>query len=162
MVIQWLRCDRRYDLISALYPNSYSVTFKNEDGTILDQQNNIPYLSEITYKGATPIKPNPEDGYVYTFSGWDKSLVVTEGDMIFVAQYSKTKANYFVQYLDYDDSLLYKVTTNNKTDAFVYLDEKPSRFPSNNLQYCFKLWGKIKDSGGEIIYKVLMIAVTLV
>ena len=65
----------------------YSATFKNDNGALLDYQYPVYYGDTLTYQGETPVKPNPVSGYVYTFTGWDKDLIVT-GDMEFIAQYS--------------------------------------------------------------------------
>ena len=76
------------ELVAAWELISYRVTFKNDDGTVLDTIDNVHYGDTVTYNGVTPIKPNQEEHYVYSFKGWDKDLVVT-GDMEFIAQYDK-------------------------------------------------------------------------
>ena len=40
---------------------NYRVTFKNDDGTVLEVVDNAHYGETVTYSGETPIKPNPED-----------------------------------------------------------------------------------------------------
>lgn len=77
----------------------YRVTFKNDDGTVLEVIDNVHYGETVTYSGDTPIKPNPEEHYVYTFTGWDKDLLVT-GDMEFVAQYNAEYTPFQEVYLD--------------------------------------------------------------
>ena len=104
----------------------YVATFYNDDGTILDQQDNVHYGEQLTYQGETPVKPNPEDHYIYTFTGWDKELTV-DGDMVFIAQYSKEYAPYEERYLDTEGNVIYqrffatdnsrKITFNNKEVA---------------------------------------------
>lgn len=84
----------------------YVAIFYNDDGTILDQQDNVHYGDRLVYQGETPAKPNPEDHYVYTFAGWDKELTV-DGDMVFTAQYSREYAPFEERYYDYADNLLY-------------------------------------------------------
>lgn len=83
----------------------YTATFLNEDGTVLELQENVHYGESLSYQGEVPVKPNPEDHYVYTFTGWDKALSV-DGDMVFTAQYSKEYAPYEERYIDYDNTVL--------------------------------------------------------
>lgn len=83
----------------------YTATFFNDDGTVLDNQENVHYGDQLTYNGETPVKPNPEDHYIYTFKGWDKELTV-KGDMAFTAQYDKVYAPYEEKYFNYDNTLL--------------------------------------------------------
>ena len=78
---------------------NYRVTFKNDDGTVLEVIDNAHYGETVTYSGETPIKPNPEDHYLYSFKGWDKDLVVT-GDMEFIAQYNEEYTPFQEVYLD--------------------------------------------------------------
>ena len=93
-------------LVASWKAIDYVAIFYNDDGTILDQQDNVHYGDRLTYQGETPVKPNQEDHYVYSFTGWDKELTV-DGDMVFTAQYSKEYAPYEEKYFNYDGTLLY-------------------------------------------------------
>lgn len=84
----------------------YTATFLNDDGTVLDLQENVHYGDQLVYQGADPEKPNPEDHYLYTFTGWDKALTV-DGDMVFTAQYNKEYAPYEERYLDAEGNMIY-------------------------------------------------------
>ena len=84
----------------------YVAVFKNEDGTVLETLDNLHYGDQLTYHGETPVKPNPEDHYVYTFDGWDKPLTVVD-NMEFIAQFKADYAPYEEKYYNYDDTLLY-------------------------------------------------------
>ena len=86
---------------------NYRAVFKNDDGTILDTIEGLHYGDSITYSGETPVKPNPEEHYIYTFDGWDKDLVVT-GDMELVAQYKKEYTPYEEKYLDASGNIHYQ------------------------------------------------------
>ena len=85
---------------------NYRVVFKNDDGTVLETIENAHYGDTVTYSGETPIKPNQEEHYIYTFSGWDKDLVVN-GDMEFIAQYNKEYTPFQEIYLDANGGTLF-------------------------------------------------------
>ena len=129
----------------------YVATFLNDDGTVLETLENVHYGDQLVYSGETPVKPNPEDHYLYTFTGWDKSLTVT-GDMVFTAQYSKEYAPYEEKYYNYDDTLLYsrfmtaemnsvkeaKVTWKNKTMSIsegARFEAEDAEFPNGIEKY---------------------------
>ena len=138
----------------------YVAIFYNDDGTILDQQDNVHYGERLAYQGATPVKPNPEDHYLYTFTGWDKELTV-DGDMVFTAQYSKEYAPFEERYLDAEGNVIYnrfirdegslmKLTFNNQELATIdgqYRLEAEDGLLSNGIQIC----ASNNASGGKAI-----------
>ena len=69
-------------------PTSYTVKWKNYDGTVLDEQD--------VMKGETPSHPNitptkPADAnYVYTFSGWSPELSPVTADTSYTAQFTSS------------------------------------------------------------------------
>lgn len=83
--------------ITALFErtvNSYSVTFRNEDGTPL-QQSDWEYGALPTYNGETPVKEATDD-YSYTFAGWDKTITNVTGNVTYTATYTPTARTYTV------------------------------------------------------------------
>ena len=131
----------------------YTATFVDEDGKILYTIENVHYGDVVTYGGEEiPDKPYPKDHYVYSFSGWDKELVIT-GDMTFTAQYTKVKSAYFAKYLDYDGTILYKISTNNYDEALSYLSQTPKRGAYRGFQYSFKSWELVKGTSDAIVYQ---------
>lgn len=69
--------------------NSYTVTFKNYDGTVLDSKK-WQYGTTPSYSGTTPEKPFDEaNGKAYTFTGWSPSVASVTGDATYTAQFNE-------------------------------------------------------------------------
>ncbi len=92
----------------------YTVTWKDEDGTVLETDENVVFGTKPSYDGPVPLKPADAE-YTYDFSGWDKdtSAKVT-GDITFTAVYTSSvrvyRYNLFVGGIE--------ITSLNKDDVF--------------------------------------------
>ena len=64
----------------------YTVVFKNWNGAIISTE--TYHWGDSVTAPTNPIRPYDED-YIYTFAGWDKSIVSCNGDAIYTATYSK-------------------------------------------------------------------------
>jgi len=84
--------------------NEYTVTFQNEDGTVL-QSGQVAYGETPVYTEETPTKP-ADDQYTYTFADWDKEIVAVTGDVTYTATYSTTTNTYTVTWVDEDGTVL--------------------------------------------------------
>lgn len=76
--------DAVYEATQTKHPILYQVTW-NLGGYVKTSM--VPYLSLPSFNG-TPIKA--PDSYLYTFEGWDPTIVPIVGDVIYTARYSKT------------------------------------------------------------------------
>ncbi len=84
-------------IITAEYTiNSYTVTFKDYDGTVIETQT-IDYGNSAT-------APNDPTRAGYTFSDWDKTFDNITGDLIITAEY--TINSYTVTFKDYDGTVI--------------------------------------------------------
>ncbi len=72
----------------------YTVTFQNEDGTVLSKEQ-VAEGDTAIYTGTPPAKPCDED-YHYTFAGWDKALTGIVTETVITAQYI-AEAHTFVE-----------------------------------------------------------------
>ena len=79
----------------------YTITWLNWDGTpIEDADGNeinytVPYGTMAEYLGTNPTKPM-DDGYTYTFIGWDPALAPVTGNATYTAVYAETPRKYTV------------------------------------------------------------------
>ena len=111
--------DATYTATFSSSVNSYTVTWKNYDGSILEIDNNVAYGSTPSYDGATPTRANA-DGFSYTFSGWSPSLSAVRNDATYTATYSQIKigVNLTITYSLYNPKTnrLIETYTNEPTD----------------------------------------------
>ena len=89
----------------------YTVTWKNEDGTVLETDTLVPFGTQPDYNGATPEKASDVQ-YNYTFLGWsakvedppldDSQLPTVTGNITYTAVYTKTLKLYPVKVILFD------------------------------------------------------------
>ena len=129
----------------------YTATFLNNDGNILKTVSPVYYGQTLTYDGDTPIAANQQAHYSYTFSGWDKDLIVT-GDMSFVAQYTTEYLPVTAKFYNENDVLLYETNVKEGEDP-VFSGETPTKDDDEEFQYQFSNWYVVSESSEEIIFK---------
>ncbi len=131
---------------------TYTVTWKNWDGTVLEKDENVPYGTTPTYDGATPTKA-ADAQYTYTFKGWSPDVSAVDGDVTYTAEYTKTKVTYLLRWLDYRGSIAaqYDATygVNILTATNLYGPQNPKKPADAQYTYTFDHWEN-KDTGEEI------------
>ncbi len=131
--------------------NEYTITFKNEDGTIL-QSSNFAYGATPTYTGSTPSKASTEQ-YVYTFSGWSPEITAVTGEATYTAQFTTGASTYTVTWKNADGTVL-------ETDENVaygatpaYNGATPTKAADAQYTYTFSGWTpEVSAVTGDITY----------
>lgn len=86
---------------TALYneiANEYTVTWKNDNGDVLETDENVLYGTTPSYDGNTPVAKNTEEGKTYTFVGWTPEVSEVKGDAEYTAVYSTATNTYTVKF----------------------------------------------------------------
>lgn len=116
--------------------NSYNVTWNYHGGS---QQSTCNEGSTPEFPGGSDPAPYDEDGYRYTFSGWDPTPSAISGDTTYNAQYSAVRLC-TVTWLNYNGDVL---ETDNDVPAGTtpeYDGETPLKPNSTEYSYTFSGW----------------------
>ncbi len=120
---------------------TYTVTWKNYDGTILKTDYNVPEGSTPTYDGLSPTR-DESNGYVYSFTGWSPYVTEIYGDTTYTAQFtSSLKENsYTVTWKNYDGTILETDYNVPRGSTPTYDGNTPTREAEEGYNYIFKGW----------------------
>ena len=126
--------------------NTYSVIWKNYDGTILEKDNEVAYGEVPEYNGITPTKPSTER-YSYAFNGWTPTIVPVTEDVVYTAQFAETINTYSVIWKNYDGTILENGLMPEYNGAM------PIKGDDDIFRYSFIGWDKeIAPVVSDIIY----------
>jgi len=135
--------------------NQYTVTLKNEDGTVLSSKK-YDYGSTVE----VPSKPTQESTpqYSYTFKNWDKEIVIVTGDVTYTALYTPTIRSYTVEFRNLDllnEEEPTKIITSKvyKYGSTVEVPADPTYTLNEYYEYTFVGWDKeISIVTGDVTY----------
>ena len=116
---------------------SYTITFKNENGDLL-QSGEVAYGEIPAYNGSTPTK-TADAQYTYSFAGWDSEPVAVTGAATYTATYTPTARSYTVTWKNTDNTVL-----GTGTYAYgatpVYSGETPTKAADAQYTYTHSGW----------------------
>ncbi len=76
---------------------TYTVTWVNWDGTVLETDTDVEYNSDPRYDGKNPTRAADAE-YTYTFAGWTPEIKTVTGDATYKATYTKEANTYTLTY----------------------------------------------------------------
>ncbi len=131
---------------------TYTVTWKNEDGAVLETDENVPYGTTPTYDGETPVKAGNAQ-YSYTFSGWTPAVGEVKGDAVYTAKFTQSVNKYTVTWknsngyvLETDENVIYGSEPS-------YDGETPVKQGDAQYTYTFSGWSpELSDVTGNVTY----------
>ena len=116
---------------------TYKITWVNEDGTVIETDNEVAADSIPEYNGKTPAKDDDEK-YSYTFTGWNPELKPVSSDTEYVAVFEKTEKPALISpvYTPIpDDSTILESTENKAVDDTAA--EVPTPVPSYTITWVY-------------------------
>lgn len=129
--------DATYTAVFEEVTNEYSVTWQDDDGTILKTEN-YEYGDFPSYNFQTPAKASSEQ-YAYSFSGWKPALQEVTKDAVYTATYSQSLRKYQVTWKNYDGSTL-SVETYSYGEIPSYKGTQPRQRSDAQFDYTFVGW----------------------
>ena len=131
--------------------NTYTVIWKNWDGTVLETDNNVPYGTMPSYDGATPTRPATAQ-YTYIFREWSPAVNTVSGEIIYTAVFDPVEQEYTVTWVDGNGKTLYSEKV--KYGALpAYAGEEPTKTATTQYTYTFNGWNpQIEAVKGDVTY----------
>lgn len=128
---------------------NYTITFKNDNGSILSTQ--TYHYGETITQPTTPTKAS-DKVYSYSFKAWDKAVIKCEGDATYTATYTPTYIEYTVKFVDEDNTPI-STRTYHYGDTIV-APTTPTKASDNTYNYTFAGWDKaVTNCDGDATYK---------
>ena len=150
-VISAVTGDAEYTAQYTVTINTYTVTWKNWDDSVLEIDEEVEYGATPEYNGATPYRP-ADAQYTYSFKGWAPQLDTVTGDITYTAVYQQTENQYTVTWKNWDGTQL-KSEKIAYGETPVYSGENPSRAEDVRAVYTFNGWSPaISPVTGNVTY----------
>ena len=144
--------DATYTATYTAKKNSYKITWKNDDGSVID-------TTTVEY-GETPTHSDPTKAataeYTYTFAGWTPAVVSVTGDAEYTATYTAKKNSYTITWLNEDGT---EIDTTSVEYGEVPTHAAPTKANTAEYTYTFAGWTPdVAAVTGEATYKAVFTA----
>ena len=136
--IQTVTGEAEYTAVFTDTINTYTVIWKNWDGTVLETDENVEYGTTPEFNGATPTKTGDAQ-YSYTFKGWSPAVDTVTGDITYTAVFEETVNQYTITWKNWDDTVLKTEQVSYGTTP-VYSGETPTKEGNAQYSYTFTGW----------------------
>ena len=145
--------DATYTAAYSQTENLYTVTFVDEDGTVLKEATQYPYGTKAVNiaKPDDPVKPSTAQ-YEYTFTGWDPAIADVTADAVYTAAYSAALRRYTITFVNEDNTVLQSGLLDYGAMP-VYHGEVPAKPADVSHSYHFAGWDpEIVSVTGDAVY----------
>ena len=133
-------------------PKTFTITWKNEDGLVLEVDQNVGEGTLPTFDGNTPTKPNDAE-YNYTFSGWSPEVSEAHADMTYFATYQQELRKYTVVWKDENGTVLETDTDVPYGTTPEFNSALPTKEATAQYNYSFKGWSpEVNEITGDTTY----------
>ena len=140
--------------------NAYTVTWKNDDGTVLEKDENVLYGTTPSYDSDEPAKAATAE-YTYTFDKWTPEVVDVTGDAVYTATFTATKNAYTVTWVDEDGTELELDENVEYGTMPEYNGATPVKEATARYTYTFDKWTpEVVEVTGNATYKATYKATT--
>jgi len=131
--------------------NMYTVTYKNDDGTIL-QEGEMSWGSTASYQHMANPTKKPTAQFTYTFAGWDNKETLVTKDITYTATYTYTVNKYKITFANEDGTVL-QTGEIEYGKIPVYEKDTPTKAATVQETFTFAGWDKeISKVTGETVY----------
>ncbi len=118
--------------------NTYTVTWNNYDGSLLEKDTDVAYGETPEYDGKTPAKPS-DDEFDYSFIGWTPAITAVTGNTTYTATFKAVRRSYEINFVNYDNSPLLKINV-PYGETPEYTGETPIKPADAQYTYAFSGW----------------------
>lgn len=126
--------------------NTYRVTFVNDDGTTVLDEQTLEYGATPVYAGETPETTKAQAGHTYAHVGWTPDIVEVTGDAVYVAKYSDSTNTYTVRFVDEDGRTLIGEPQTVAYGEMPTVPADPTKADVTN-QYTYTFTGWLDEAG---------------
>ena len=117
---------------------TYTVTWKDEDGTILEVDRDVAYGADPSFDHPQPTKAS-DGGHQYNFSGWEPSLSPVTQDVTYTASYVSLAKGCQITWKNDDGTILMNQTVSYGATPS-YTGSTPSKASTDQYSYSFIGW----------------------
>jgi len=142
------RTDKHFEFDPDL---TYTVTWQNWDGAVLETDEGVFPGEEAEYNGETPVKAGNAQ-YTYTFDGWTPEPAAVTEDTVFTARFRQTINTYTVTWRNEDGTELQSAPAEYGSIP-AYTGETPVKAATAEYTYTFDGWTpEITAVTGDAVY----------
>ncbi len=120
--------------------DSYTIIWKNYDGTELKKSENVKHGTIPTYDGDIPTKPDTDDKS-FLFYSWDPAIIKAERNAEYNAKYLEYPKNstHLILWKNYDNTLI-SISSVDSYENIKFEGTLPTKPNDSQGSYTFKEW----------------------